>query len=161
GRWPTPPTRASIPIAGHGTARTPRMHRTRRWPRSSSARRAGRRHAAALLERSALLTPDPASRARRALSAAQTKYQAGAFEPAVTLLAVAEAGPLDELQHARIDLLRAQTAFTLSRGNEAPALLLDAARRLEPLDARLARETYLDALRAANVTGRLSETVGV
>jgi DNA-binding CsgD family transcriptional regulator len=123
--------------------------------------RGGVAAAAAFLERSALLTPDPVRRARRALDAAQTKYQAGAFEHAVTLLAIAEVGPLDELQRARIDILRAQTAFTLSRGNEAPALLLDAARRLEPLDARLARETYLDALRAANVAGRLSETVGV
>src|SRR6185295_1566686 len=87
--------------------------------------RGGVAAAAAFLERSALLTPDPVRRARRALDAAQTKYQAGAFEAAVTLLAIAEAGPLDELQRARIDLLRAQTAFTLSRGNEAPALLLD------------------------------------
>ena len=123
--------------------------------------RGGVAAAAAFLEQSAILTPDPVGRARRALDAAQTKYQAGAFEPAVTLLAIAEAGPLDALQHARIDLLRAQIAFALSRGNEAPALLLDAARRLEPLDARLARETYLEALRAANVAGRLSGSVGV
>jgi hypothetical protein len=37
-------------------------------------------------------------------------------------------------------------AFSLTRGSDAPSLLLHAARRLVPLDAGLARETYLDAL---------------
>ena len=41
-----------------------------------------------------------------------------------------------------------------TRGSEAPPLLLDAAKRLEPLDAALARETYLDALDAALSAGR-------
>ena len=39
---------------------------------------------------------------------------------------------------------------------EAPPLLLDAARRLESLDAALARETYLDAFGAALFAGRLA-----
>ena len=39
-----------------------------------------------------------------------------------------------------------------------PPLLLAAARRLEPLDVSLARETYLDALTAALFTGRLAGT---
>ncbi|MEA2272096.1 MAG: hypothetical protein QOI98_804, partial [Solirubrobacteraceae bacterium] len=43
----------------------------------------------------------------------------------------------------------------LRRGGDAVPLLLDAAKRLEPLDADLARETYVDALRAASVAGRL------
>ena len=41
-----------------------------------------------------------------------------------------------------------------SRGSDAPPLLLKAARQFEPLDPRLARETYLDALAAATFAGR-------
>ena len=98
--------------------------------------RGGLAAAAAFLERAAELTPDPARRARRALAAAQSKHQAGAPDAALRLLAGAEAGPLDELDRARAQLLRAQITFTTTRGREAPPLLLEAAKRLEPLDAR-------------------------
>ena len=50
------------------------------------------------------------------------------------------------LRRARADRLRGQIAFSSSRGSDAPPLLLKAAREFEPLDSRLARETYLDAL---------------
>ena len=118
--------------------------------------RGGIAAAAAFLERAATLTPDPARRAERALDAAQAKLHAGAFEPAAALLAMAEAGPDDELRLARIDLLHAGIAFAMSRGNEAPPLLLAAARRLEKLDYELARETYLDAIAAGIFAGRLT-----
>jgi DNA-binding CsgD family transcriptional regulator len=72
------------------------------------------------------------------------------------LLTTAEAGPLDELQHARVDLLRGQIAFASSAGSEAPALLLKAAKRIEPLDVALARHTYLDAWLAAQFAGRFA-----
>src|SRR5215472_4397959 len=91
-----------------------------------------------------------------AAAAARAKYQAGAFDAALGLLAAAEAGPLDELQHARSDLLRGQIAFASTRGSDAPALLLKAARRFEAFDARLARETYLEALTAALFVGSLA-----
>ena len=124
-----------------------------------SAARAGARGgvsaAAAFHERAAELTPDPARRARRALLAAQCKHQAGAPEAALSLLAVAQAGPLEELDSARAQLLRAQIIFSTTRGRDAPPLLLEAARRLEPLDATLARETYLDAFAAALSADRL------
>ena len=67
--------------------------------------------AAAFLERAAVLTPEPSRRAERALAAAQAKHQAGAFDAALGLIAIAESGPLDELQHAQVDLLRGQIAF--------------------------------------------------
>ena len=108
--------------------------------------RGGYAAAAASLERSAALTPGPERRAERALAAAHARYQAGAFDAASGLLAAAEAGPLDELQHARSDLLRGQIAFASSRGSDAPPMLLEAARRFEHIDLRLARETYLQAL---------------
>jgi DNA-binding CsgD family transcriptional regulator len=123
--------------------------------------RGGLAAAAAFLERAAALTIDPARRAERALAAAQATYQAGAFDATLALLATAEAGPLDELQRARADLLRGQIAFSSSRGSDAPPLLLKAARQFEQLDPRLARETYLDALAAAQFAGRLALGGGV
>ena len=118
--------------------------------------RGGLAAAAAFLERAALLTPDPARRAGRTLAAAQASLQAGAFGKALELLATAEAGPLDELQGARADWLRGQIAFASGPGSDAPPLLLKAARRLEPLDPGLARETYLDAWQAALFAGHLA-----
>ncbi|HEY3199033.1 MAG TPA: AAA family ATPase [Actinomycetes bacterium] len=130
----------------------------------SSANRAqargGLAAAAAFLERAAVLTPDPAQRTERALAAAQAKVQAGAFEAAVQLLGMAEAARLDEFQRARADLLHAQLAFATNRGSDASPLLLRAAKRLEPIDAGLARETYLDALNAALFAGRLASPGG-
>ena len=120
--------------------------------------RGGLAAAAAFLERAAALTPEPSRRAGRALAAAQAKQQAGAFDAALGLLAIAESGPLDELQSAQVDLLRGQIAFAVSRGSDAPPLLLKAARRLEPLDLTLARDTYLEALTAVLFPGRLAST---
>jgi DNA-binding CsgD family transcriptional regulator len=127
---------------------------------SRAQARGGLAAMAAFLERAAELTLDPARRAQRALAAAQAKHQAGAADAALGLLAMAQAGPPDELQRAREDLLRGQIALALRRGNEAPSLLLAAARRLEPLDPGLARDTYLDAFSAALIYGRLSRAVG-
>jgi DNA-binding CsgD family transcriptional regulator len=118
-------------------------------------RRGGVAAMAAFLERAAELTPDPGRRGARALAAAQAKLDAGAPGAAQALLATAELTPLDELQHARMQRLRAQIAFALRRGSDAPALLLDAAKRLVPLDPGLARETCLEALAAAIFAGRL------
>jgi DNA-binding CsgD family transcriptional regulator len=118
--------------------------------------RGGMAAAAAFFERSATLTPEPARRAERALAAAQAKHQAGALDAALRLLVTAETGPLDDFHRARLSLLRGQIAFASSRGNDAPPLLLAAARQFEPLDLRLARETYLEALSAALFAGRLA-----
>ena len=62
---------------------------------------------------------------------------AGAFDRAGELLATAEAGPLTELASAQADLLRAEIAFLSGVGDDAPPLLLKAAKRLEPLDLDL------------------------
>ena len=123
--------------------------------------RGGWAAAASFLERSAALTLDPARRAARALAAAQAKYEAGAFDAALALLASAKAAPLTELQRAHADLLHAQIAFAANRGGDAPALLLKAARQFEPLDTRLARDTYLDALGAATFAGRMASGGGI
>jgi DNA-binding CsgD family transcriptional regulator len=118
--------------------------------------RGGLAAAGAFLERAAALTLDPARRAERALAAAQATYQAGSLDATLRLLGTAEAGPPDQLRRARADRLRGHIAFASSRGSDAPPLLLKAARQFEPLDPRLARETYLDALAAATFVGRLA-----
>jgi DNA-binding CsgD family transcriptional regulator len=117
--------------------------------------RGGLAAGAAFHERAVELTPDPRRRAQRALLAARGKNQAGAADAALRLLAMAQAGPLDELERARAQLLHAQITFAITRGRDAPPLLLEAARRLEPLDATLARETYLEAFAAALSADRL------
>jgi DNA-binding CsgD family transcriptional regulator len=128
---------------------------------SRAAARGGIAAAAAFLERAAELTPDPASRGGRALAAAQAKFESAAPEAALELLAVAELCPLEELQRARLERLRGEIVFARTRGRDAPALLLEAARRLEPVDAAMARETHLEAMAAAMFAGRLGEGPGV
>jgi hypothetical protein len=91
--------------------------------------RGGLAAAAAFLQRSVVLTKDPARRMERAL---------------------------DEFQRARAELLRAHVAFISFTGGDAPALLLKAARRLEPLDQELARDTYLTAWGAALVAAHVA-----
>ena len=122
--------------------------------------RGGFAAAAAFLRRAVALTGDPARRADRALAAAQASLGAGAFDVARGLLAAAEAGPLDELGRARVDLLQAEVAFAENRGSDAPLLLLQAARKLETLDVRLSRNTYLEAWTAALFAGRLAGAGG-
>ena len=90
------------------------------------------------------------------LVAAQTTFLAGALDDALALLASTDVAALDELDRARVELLRAQITFVATHGSEAPPLLLEAARRLSTLDPALARETYLDALSAAMFAGRLA-----
>src|SRR5215211_8929556 len=118
--------------------------------------RGGLAAAAAFLQRAVALTEDPARRVERALVAAQANLQAGAFDAALGLLAAAEAGPIRESQRARVELLRAQIAFASRRGSAAPAQLLTAAKRMEPLDARLARSGYIEALSAAMFAARFA-----
>jgi DNA-binding NarL/FixJ family response regulator len=118
--------------------------------------RGGLAAAAAFMHRSVVLSGDSAQRVRRALAAARASLHAGEFDGALRLLATAEAGTLDELQMAHVELLRGQIAFASSMGTTAPPLLLKAAQRLERLDPELARETYLDAWGAALFASRLA-----
>src|SRR4029077_13953437 len=118
--------------------------------------RGGRAAAAAFLQRSVALSSDPARRTDRALAAARANLYAGAFDAALRLLPIAEAGSPDQLQRAHAKLLRAQTAFASARGSAAPTLLLNAARELESVDVDLARATYLEALSAAMFAGRFT-----
>jgi DNA-binding CsgD family transcriptional regulator/tetratricopeptide (TPR) repeat protein len=117
--------------------------------------------AATLLRRAVALTPEPARRAERLLTAAQADLDAGSSGAASGLLDAADVGLLDELGRARVERMRARIAYVTRRGRDAPPLLLSAALRLESLDVRLARETYLEALEAAIAAGSLGSGHGV
>jgi DNA-binding CsgD family transcriptional regulator len=118
--------------------------------------RGGVAAAAALLQRAVELTLEPGVRARRAVEAAAAKQLAGAPVEALSLLSAAADGPpLGEFDEARVQRLRGQIALDLRRAGDAVPLLVDAAGRLEALDPGLARRTYLEAIRAASVAGRL------
>src|SRR6201995_4538939 len=118
--------------------------------------RGGLAAAAAFLERASGLTPQPARRAQRALAAAQTKFEAGALDDALALLATADVGQLEAIQRARVNLLRGQIAFAAQRGGDAPRLLLEAARGLEAVEPDRAHTTYLEAPAAARWAGTLA-----
>ncbi|MGY0387994.1 helix-turn-helix transcriptional regulator [Nocardioides sp. WG-D5] len=122
--------------------------------------RGGVAAAASFLQRAASLTADPRQRAERTLAAAQANLDAGRYEAALALSAEAEADAVDDLHRARADLVRALTGRAARSGSDAPAALARAARRLEPLDPHLARETHLDAWGAALVAGALADPDG-
>jgi AAA ATPase domain/Bacterial regulatory proteins, luxR family len=123
--------------------------------------RGGLTAAAAFLERAALLTPDPARRARRLLAAARGNLEAGELDAALGLLVATETGPLDARQVAEVGRVRGQVAADQGRASDAARLLVTAARRFEPFDAALSRETHLEALAAAMAAGNLGLPGGV
>jgi DNA-binding CsgD family transcriptional regulator len=118
--------------------------------------RGGFAAAAAFLQRAVALSRDPAARADRALAAAEASTHAGAFETALRLLAAAESGPVDEFRQAKADVLRGQVAFG-SGHPDAPTLLLLGAKRIQPLDLGVARETYALAWGAAGIRAHPSD----
>jgi DNA-binding CsgD family transcriptional regulator len=121
----------------------------------SAQSRGGPTAAAALLERAAALTPDPALQAGRALAAAEASLQAGDLAATQRLLATAESGPLDPFARARAALVRGHAAVVSGYGNEGAPLLLQAAKQLEPFDLSLARRAYWTAWTAAVVANHL------
>jgi DNA-binding CsgD family transcriptional regulator len=122
--------------------------------------RGGFAAAAALLERSASLTPQPTARFERRLAAARSHFRAGAFDIARALLAAAASEVPDDLAQARVELLRGQVALASVAGGDAPGLLVRAAKRLEHLDTALSRRTYGDAWGAAMYAGHLAKPGG-
>jgi DNA-binding CsgD family transcriptional regulator/tetratricopeptide (TPR) repeat protein len=116
---------------------------------SSVQARAGVAAAASFLQRAVELTSEPGRRAERALVAAHSHLQAGAYDAARELLTQAGAVADDGLQRARVEQLRGQIDAAASPSGEASVRLLHAARRLETLDVSLARDTYLQAWWAA------------
>jgi DNA-binding CsgD family transcriptional regulator/tetratricopeptide (TPR) repeat protein len=118
--------------------------------------RGGPAAAAAFLERASELTPVHERSGQRALAAAEAKQQAGMTDASLRLLAFADARLISKFDRARADLLRGRIAFSMNRGGETPAVLLKAAIELAPLDVRMARDTYLEAIRAGWFAAQLA-----
>jgi DNA-binding CsgD family transcriptional regulator len=116
--------------------------------------RGGWASGAGFLERAAELTPDPARRARRLLEAAEVRLVAGDASLARLLLDRAAPDLDDPLARARARRLEGLTLYAAGRMPAATAVLLDAAGLLGPYDTRLARDTLLDAIGAAQFSGQ-------
>src|SRR5262249_43041783 len=112
--------------------------------------RGGLAAAGAFLERSAVLTPDPGSRAERVLAAAEVLYEAGSFSQVESLLRALDSRQLGQLEAARPRRLHARVALSLGRAEkEAILRLLAAADQLLQLEPSLADATHLEALKTA------------
>ncbi|WP_435205006.1 LuxR C-terminal-related transcriptional regulator [Micromonospora sp. bgisy143] len=111
--------------------------------------RVGTAARAAFLERAALLTSDPGVRADRALAASAAMYDDGDLPGAQRLLAIVTPESQDAVRAARRTWHRTRIETVLRPGAGSARHLLEAARRLRPLDPADAPEAYLDALLAA------------
>ncbi|MEV7425687.1 LuxR family transcriptional regulator [Streptomyces sp. NPDC091212] len=112
--------------------------------------------AAAFIERAAALSLDAARRTERTLAAVEAHLDAGTTDTAAELLTTVENTALDELQHARVDLLRGRIAFVRHTDVNGPMFMLRAAQRLAVSDPDQSREWFLDALEMSLVVGRAS-----
>jgi DNA-binding NarL/FixJ family response regulator/energy-coupling factor transporter ATP-binding protein EcfA2 len=120
---------------------------------SRARARGGHAASAAFLERAAALTPDLGRRAERQLAAAEAEVTGGAPRRAAELLDEANPRLLTPLSRARALRLRGEISFATDHATTAAEFYLPAARALEPLDERLARETLLEALLTATLAG--------
>ncbi len=119
--------------------------------------RGGWAASARLLTRAATLTPDAGERFRRVLAAAAAETTAGACVRAQALLDSVADQLDDPVKHAAALRVRGTIRYAQDQAAEAASVLLDAARRLAPLDTALARATLLEALAAARISGRLAK----
>jgi DNA-binding CsgD family transcriptional regulator len=113
--------------------------------------RGGLAAAGTFLERSAMLTPEAGKRAQRALAAADTMFEAGAFDAVLNLLQATDSAQFDELQAARAQCLHALVVVMTSQKEKKEPLLqlLAAAERLGHLDPAAGRAVHLEALNQA------------
>jgi len=119
-------------------------------------RRGGRAAAAALLERSAELTPEPQRRALRLLLAAHAQLMAGATERAQALLDQSLPNLDDVPLRAQAMRMQGIIRFRDGRGGETPSLLFQAGMGLKDTEPRLAREVLMEAFESAMWAGRLT-----
>ena len=116
-----------------------------------AGRRSGHAAAAAAYERAVRLTPDPATRVRRLILAAEAAGEAGAVDRALELAGQVTEPPADVAQRARLTQVVAFSRFWQGQEAQAYRLLVDLA---GDLDAHEAVETLLEAAYIAWFTGQ-------
>lgn len=122
--------------------------------------RGGWASSAAFLERSAELTPDPQGRARRLVAAAEARLAVGEMSAARALLDRAIPDVPDPVVSAQAKRLEGGILLTAGEPT-ATSVLLEAARMTGSNDARLARDTLLEAFAAQLVRWNAAETAEV
>jgi DNA-binding CsgD family transcriptional regulator len=110
--------------------------------------RGGYASAAALLRRSAELTPGDGRRAERKVTLAEAELRAGHAERARELVDAALPRLTDDVARGLAKQLNGEIRFAQGSAAEAAVMLADAARALAP-DENMARDTILEALQAA------------
>ncbi|HWH19350.1 MAG TPA: AAA family ATPase, partial [Solirubrobacterales bacterium] len=123
--------------------------------------RGGMAASAAFLSKAATLTDDPGRRARWALASAHLNLMVGSTQEALALLSTAANAPLDDDARARLDLAKVQLDYATSHDADDAHRLLAVAKRLEPIDADLAIQTYMEALGIGLIAGGVDEGVDV
>jgi DNA-binding CsgD family transcriptional regulator len=118
--------------------------------------RGGPSASAAFLERAAALSSDPGRRATLIISSAELEYDAGSYRAAGDLLSAVNASRLTGFHQVRVERLQSRLLLAARGSGEAPALLMQAARRFEAYDVEVACDTYLDAFVAATIVGASS-----
>ncbi len=109
--------------------------------------------AAALLSRSAELSPDPERAAERRIAAAEEALASGSSLQVHALIDVAKPALRDPVTAARADRLDGNAWRREAKTAIAAPLLLSAATALMPTDPRLARQTLLEAIEAVLIAG--------
>jgi DNA-binding CsgD family transcriptional regulator len=117
--------------------------------------------AAAMLERSAELTPTDVGHLTRTVAAAEAELAAGAPLRASTVLDRLGAELAAQPEGAQLQRLRAVIDVELDRNRDGARSLLAAARALEQIDLQQATETYLEAVNAASHAGTLGRSHSV
>ena len=115
--------------------------------------RGGHNAAAALLSRSAELSPSPERAAVRRIAAAEAALASGASFQVHALIALAKPALQDPVMTARADRLDGNAWRREAKTAIAAPLLLSAAVALMPTDPRLARQTLLEAIEAVLIAG--------
>jgi DNA-binding CsgD family transcriptional regulator len=123
--------------------------------------RGGMAASAAFLSQAAMLTEDPGRRARRALASAHLNLMVGSTDEALALLSTAANAPLDDDDRTRLDLAKVQLDYATGHNADDAHRLLAVAKRLEPIDADLTIQTYMEALGIGLIAGGLDDGVEV
>ncbi len=121
--------------------------------------RGGWAAASTILARSAALTTDLPSRARRLLTAAEASVVAGSPGRGQALLDEAAAYRADPHYNGQAQRVQARIHRLVGDTGAAAGALLSAARQLAPVDIRMARDVLVEAVVQAQIGGSLAPAV--